>query len=64
MNEFNVKTPYEWKENLYRKTTEKKAIRPSLLTFLSIILNTVLFLFCILILSQKVCIIYYNLKIF
>ena len=27
MNEFNVKTPYEWKENLYRKTTEKKAIK-------------------------------------
>lgn len=27
MNEFNVKTPHEWKENLYRKTTEKKAIK-------------------------------------
>lgn len=27
MNEFNVKTPYEWKENLYRKTTEKKVIK-------------------------------------
>lgn len=27
MNEFNVKTPNEWKENLYRKTTEKKVIK-------------------------------------
>ena len=27
MNEFNVKTPHEWKENLYRKTTEKKVIK-------------------------------------
>lgn len=27
MNEFYVKTPEKWKENLYRKTTERKPIR-------------------------------------
>ncbi len=33
MNEFNVKTPDEWKENLYRKTAETKAfrLRPAIL---------------------------------
>ncbi len=42
MNSFNVKTPDEWKENLYSKTTHKKALRIRPLTVIAATLAVII----------------------
>ncbi len=42
MNSFNVKTPDEWKENLYSKTTHKKAFRIRPLTVIAATLAVII----------------------
>ena len=35
MNSFNVKTPDDWKENLYAKTTNKNTVRIKPITLIA-----------------------------
>ncbi len=42
MNSFNVKTPDDWKENLYAKTTDKKAVRIKPITLIAAVLAVII----------------------
>ena len=42
MNSFNVKTPDNWKENLYAKTTEKKTVRIKPITLIAAVLAVII----------------------
>ena len=42
MNSFNVKTPDDWKENLYVKTTDKKTVRIKPVTLIAAVLAVII----------------------
>ena len=42
MNSFNVKTPDDWKENLYLKTTYKNTVRIKPLTLIAAVLAVII----------------------
>lgn len=46
MNNFNVNTPDEWKENLYAKTIHKKRVRTKPITILAVAVITTILLSC------------------
>ena len=41
MNSFNVKTPDDWKENLFAKTTDKKSVRIKPITLIAAVLAVI-----------------------